>query len=101
MKVSCILLGGPVQTIRVRGKPYRFEMHHYCGPFTVKKNDDPTANQPEPGDPFWEAVTLWDRQGRKVENGECVWFHEPEPILEHLGGRNYYVLGHKPAVRGT
>jgi len=89
--------GGPIHVISVNGKRYRFEMHPYCGPNVVNRKGDPLKHQPTD---FLKAASLWAQQGQQVENGLCVWFHEPEPILKHLGGNHFQIIGHKPAVRG-
>jgi hypothetical protein len=97
--------GGPEFVISVQGNRIRFEMHPYCGPCALKKNGDPMDADKQPKG-FLEAASLWARQGQKVENGLCVWFHESEaaPILKHMGGRNYKVIGWNeppPPVRGS
>lgn len=92
-----IMVGGPEFDIQVQGKVYHFEMHRYCGPVWLNKRGDPYAYQPRK---FLHAASLWAQQGQKVENGLCVWHHEPEMITRHMYGRNYEFLGYKPAVRG-
>lgn len=92
-----ISMGGPDFTIQVRQKRYTFEFHPYCGPIVLKRNGGAAASQPNF---VMEACSLWAAQGKKVENGLCVWFHEPKPILKHLGGRHWQIVGEHPAVRG-
>lgn len=89
--------GGAEFTIQVSGVKYRFEMHPWCGPNILNRRGEPLKRQPRA---FLIAASLWAQQGQRVENGLCVWDHEPEPIVEHLGGRNYKLLGFKPAARG-
>lgn len=84
-------------TIQVNGKRIEFEMHPYCGPTILKRNGEPLKHQPID---FLEAASLWAQQGQKVVDGLCVWHHEPKPILKHLGGRHYQVIGEHPAERG-
>lgn len=93
---AIVLVGGPVQKISVNGKIYTFEWHPYCGPTALKRNGDPLAKQPTE---FLEAATFWNKQGREMENGLCVWYREfePEPITEHIGGRHWKLIGYKPA----
>lgn len=90
--------GGPMFKISVGGKVIEFEMHPYCGPTILKRNGDPLKHQPTP---FLEAVSLWAKQGQKMENGLCVWFHEPKEIMKHLGGKNWEIIGYEPAERGS
>jgi hypothetical protein len=97
MKIIHISIGGPVIKISIKGKLYHFEDHRYCGPMRVDQRGEPTTKTPMA---FWKAVSLWAQQGRKIENGLAVWYHEREPILEHLGGRNWRITGYKEAVRG-
>lgn len=88
-----------MRDIQVNGYVYHFEMHPYCGPNILnKRTEEPLKHQPME---FLEAASLWAKQGQKIENGLCVWYHKPKPILEHLGGRHYKVLGSYPAVRGV
>lgn len=93
-----ISLGGPEYDISVGGKIYHFEMHKWCGPVWLKKNGDPQETQPIP---FLEAASLWSQQGQKVEDGLCVWNHEPKEILKHLGGKHWKIVGYEPAVKGS
>lgn len=97
MDVVCLLVGGPEFDIQADGKRYHFEWHPYCGPIALKRNGDAAKKQPME---FLEAASLWAKQGKRVENGLCVWDREPEPILQHLGGRNYKIIGYQPARKG-
>ena len=91
--------GGPMRKISVRGVVYEFEMHPYCGPHILNRRGEPLARQPKE---FLKAASLWAQQGQRIdENGLCVWDHPPEPILKHLGGRHYQLVGHKPEERGS
>lgn len=89
--------GGPEFDIQVTGKVYHFEWHPYSGPIALTKKGDPAASQPKT---FLFAASQWNKLGREIENGLCVWYHEPEPILEHICGRHYRHKGYKPAVKG-
>jgi len=62
----CLLLGGDIYRIWVRGIEYIFEMHAYCGPMPLRARDF-EARHLGPRHPFWTAVTLWDRQGRRTK----------------------------------
>jgi hypothetical protein len=98
MNAIFVLMGGPEHDISVNGKIYHFEMHPYCGPIALnKRNGEALKHQ---FGPFLEAASLWAQQGRRVENGMCIWDREPKPILKHLGGRHYQIVGHHPAERG-
>lgn len=93
------LIGGPTLKISVNGKIISFEDHSYCGPSALsKRTGDPLRHQP-PG--FLNAATLWCQQGKRVENGLCVWDHEPEPITKHMGGKHYKVIGWTEPRRGS
>lgn len=97
MRALCVLIGGPMRKISVGGKIYEFEMHPYCGPTLSDKHGSPLEKQPSA---FLEAASLWAQQGERIEDGLCRWDHKPEPILKHLGGRHYQVVGHHPARKG-
>lgn len=97
MRLACILTGGPEFDIQVEGERYHFEMHPYCGPNVLTEKGEPAANQPIP---FLKAASLWDQQGQRLEDGLCIWDHEPKPILQHIGGKHYRVLGYHPPERG-
>lgn len=96
--VACLDCGGPMRKIQVNGTVCEFEMHPYCGPNFLNKKGEPLKHQPAA---FLKAASLWAQQGQKIENGMCVWYHEPEMITEHIGGRHYRIKGFKPAVRGS
>jgi hypothetical protein len=42
-----------------RGKVWRFEMHHFCGPIVLRKDGDPVARQPGDRSAFWQAFDRW------------------------------------------
>lgn len=72
MKVIHIAYAGPFQKIvDSTGKEWFFEMHSYCGPVVLKKDGDPMKNQPNEKSDFWEVVSRWVRQGKKVTDGYC------------------------------
>ena len=97
MNVACILTGGTNFVIDdTKGRRWRFEDHHYCGPVAVTTKGDPLENQPPEKSPFWECVSLWYKQGKmahKLEHGDylCIYHKEPEIKLKHIGGRNYVI----------
>lgn len=102
MRIIHISIGGPDRMIIVNGERYPFEMHPLFGPALLdKRTGDPRIRQPGPRSPFWMAVQQWDNQGQRLDDeGLCVWDYEPAPILNHLGGKNFEVLGHHPARHG-
>lgn len=91
--------GGPMLKISVGGKVFEFEMHWYCGPTLLNAKGEPIDLNKHPK-AFLEAVSLWAKQGKRMENGLCRWDHEPEEIREHLGGRHWKIVGYHPAKRG-
>lgn len=92
MSLVHISMGGPDRQISVGGKIYTFEDHPFCGPTLLNKGGDPIDLKDHPQD-FLEAASLWVQQGRRTENGLCVWYHPAEPIVEHIGGRHYRYVG--------
>lgn len=86
--------------ISVGGRIFTFEWSDQFGPFLIGKRGEELKAKPT--NAFLDAVTLWFRQGKKVDaDGLCEWWHKPEEILEHLGGRNFLVVGWKEPVRGS
>jgi hypothetical protein len=71
VNVGCGMLGGSEYVINVSGQTYRFEMHRYCGPMPVYKNGNERPLAPR--HKFWTAVTFWNQQGQRVENGHAIW----------------------------
>mgnify|MGYP003593656314 CR=1 FL=1 len=95
IKTIHISYGGPDRRIKdATGKVWRFEMHPYCGPAVQDSSGELAKKQPGDRSPFWDAVSLWTRQGAVVgPDGLCAWKPEPEPKLVHPGGRNYAEAG--------
>ncbi len=82
--------------LEVDGKSFRFEDSDRFGTSLLTKSNE-VAKNPSPGvrSPFWRAHRIWVRQGRRTEEFEdhwkCVW-DEPKPrIVNHIGGRNYWI----------
>jgi hypothetical protein len=90
--ISC---GGPTRTITdAKGKRWSFEMHSVFGPIVLNANGDPAVRQPGERSPFWHAVTRWAQGAHRLnEAGECIWEEEKQPILEHIAGNHYRVVG--------
>ena len=93
----CFLLGGPTLTITDEsGRRWCFEDHPYCGPSVVgKRSGAPLVLQPRGRSPFWRAVSLWARQGKRSRGAVAVWDEPPRLRVQHMGGRNYRVLQHQ------
>lgn len=87
-----------IYKIKAKGVEYTFEMNYVCGPNVIDRSGNIKDQQPLP---FLKAASLWIRQGKKMENGLCVWFHEPELILEQVCGKQYICKGYKQPVRGS
>jgi len=88
--------------IEVDGRTYLFEWGNYGGPTPLNK--DWSVKQSRVPNAFYDAATLWDKQGRECkdtggEYPECVWKPEPKPKqkLKHLGGKHYLVVKEKDA----
>lgn len=90
MEVVCVMTSGPTFKILVAGRLVSFEWHPQCGPTVLNKYGDPANKQPVTRDPFWRAVRLWDKQGRKMyDSGICIWV-EPPPervMVRRIGKR--------------
>ena len=93
---ACILTGGSIQRIVAFGTPYLFEWHPYCGPVDLNEDYSEKKEQPSAESPFWEAVTYWDQQGRRMNGEWCIWDIAPPPRekLKHLGGKHWLIVGY-------
>jgi len=93
---AIICTGGPdYKILDSKGKVWRFEMHHYCGPIVLtRKTGEVMDPQPVSSSPFWECVSFWAQQGQQLDAlGHCVW-QRPKPIkLQRINGRNYLLEG--------
>jgi hypothetical protein len=59
---------GPERWISCGGKHWVFEDHRYCGPIVlVPSTGDPATNQPPEGSIFWQHVSAWYAQGKRVK----------------------------------
>lgn len=78
--------------IEVKGKSYRFGDSDRFGPYLADKHGDPTANPyPAERSPFWRAHRIWVRQGRRTEDGKCIW-DEPKPTTVRMIGKRSCVI---------
>jgi hypothetical protein len=99
MQIVCLLTGGPERIILDgKGRKWRFEDHHYCGPVVLTgKTGEVSENQPPENSPFWDAVNLWYAQGKRTRDpntGEiwCVWDRPKMQKMRHLGGKHYKLV---------
>lgn len=84
--------------IVVEGREWRFDYGAMFGPLFVSARGRDLKNQPKHVS-LLRAVTLWARQGKRVDAGQCVWDEPPPLRVEHLGGKHYKLLpGQEPGV---
>lgn len=91
-----LTIGGPTYRIMAGGKEFRFELP--WGSLVVVGENDEEIKDPPMRSPFWKAVELWREQGKKIgADSFCIYDPDLEEveILEHLGGRNYKVIGYE------
>jgi len=92
VRVGHVTLAGPELTIEAGGKLFTFEWHSYCGPIPLNKRGDPK----ELGErsPFWQAITFWIEQGKRLdENRRAIWEEPPKEDLTRTHvkiGRHWY-----------
>lgn len=95
--VGYIDYGGDELLMPVLGKLMLFEMHHYFGPIPLSKKTGSSLTNIPRG--FWDAWERWDLGGKLVNENVCVvpnWCAACRgrgEELEHLGGRNWRVVG--------
>lgn len=81
-----IAMGNPSFIMKVNGKEYLTEWHHYFGPSHMNKDGSAKSKQPSGKSPWWQAVTWWHDQGGVVVDGVGQWkVPEVETII---GERN-------------
>ena len=64
---AIICTGGKTLRIKVGGNYILFEMHPFCGPMPVDKNDSGITLKDT--HPFWGVVADWVRRGQQVFKG--------------------------------
>lgn len=65
---------GPVYSIDVGKRTYRFELHRYFGPTIIDRRGEPKVYQPPERSQFWPAFAAWEKQGQRVTaEGKCIW----------------------------
>lgn len=96
MQIIHVLSGGEDRKIIDRlGKEWIFEDHPYCGPSVLNKRGDPLEKQPAQKSPFWECVNLWYQQGKKIDNGICLWVAPKKEKYEHIVGKHWRFVGYE------
>lgn len=68
-----LTVGGDTIRLSAYGKTFYFEWHNYLGPMFVTKRGSELKNPPGERNPWWKAFSLWDRQGKRTRDGECLW----------------------------
>lgn len=71
-------------------KSWHFYWSERWGPLVVT-DDGRDMMQPGPRSPFWRAVSIWSRQGRKRDGNEAVWSEPPAATeyVRRLGKRSF------------
>jgi hypothetical protein len=71
--------------ILCQGRGFYFAVNPAARPIVVTRRGSSTC-QPGGRHPFWRAVALWERQGRRVSaEGLCIW-DETRPVRARRGG---------------
>jgi hypothetical protein len=85
--------GQDYKILDAKGKVWRFEMHPHCGPIVLTRQTGEVSEvQPPENSPFWECVSFWDSQGRKLNVlGACEWKRPKISQMSYLYG-NHYLL---------
>lgn len=78
--------------ICVDDRSYRFEDSDRFGPSLINRNGDPKARSPREGHPFWRVHRIWERQGRRTEDGINCLCDEPKPQKVRMVGRMAVVI---------
>ena len=69
--------------MRVNGKTFKFEWSDRFGPLLISKKTGKTLENQNAPKLFFEAVSLWSKQGKRVSpDGFCVWRPEPTEVQE-------------------
>ncbi len=89
--MNCLTCGSVDETFKleISGKLVWFEWSNALGPMPVTAAGNGRSRVPKA---FWEAVTLWCKQGKPLDaRGYCTWEEEPDPLegAVHIGGRHW------------
>lgn len=74
--------------IEVDGESFHFDFSDRFGPLVTTKAGR-ECKEPDPKHKFWRAITLWEKQGKRVTGGRAIWEYPPPDKLLRLGGKNY------------
>ena len=97
---ACSFSDGVDYRIVVDEREWRFDFSDRFGPLFQGKHGRDLKNPPT-NLALWRAVTLWLRQGKRVDGGLCIW-NEPPPIkVERIIGRHCRILPAKEQDPGT
>lgn len=77
------------------GKEWLFEDHPYYGPVVLNGKGDPIKKEPDPKSLFWKCVNQWYAQGKKIEDGLCLWTPEKKMKFKHIVGKRYMFDGYE------
>ena len=67
-----------------------FEFSDLFGPLPINKAGMPIDLDPR--HPLWLCASLWNVQGRRVEDGVAIWHEPKKPVMQHMGGNRYLVI---------
>jgi hypothetical protein len=78
--------------IEVGDRRFTFEDSDRFGPLLLRRDGMPLDRQPGERHVFWRGYTPWRHQGRRVEDGLCVWQpFRPDRVRVVLVGRRRFV----------
>lgn len=83
-RIHIDVFGGGEYQIEVRGKLVRFEWSEQFGPMPINQ-DGSECLSVGPRHGFWRAASLWNLQGRRIENGKAIWHEPKQPVLIRRG----------------
>jgi len=63
--------GGAVYEIRVGTRTYCFQIPGGCG--ICEMNNDGSGRKTPWPKAVWDAVDLWEKQGRRMNGNRCLW----------------------------
>jgi hypothetical protein len=75
--------------ITVGRETIHFEFGEMFGPLPVTKRG--VQRDLRDNHPFWRAVSLWNVQGARTENGTAIW-HEPRKPVVELRGNRWFII---------
>lgn len=67
---------GDPMTLEYAGKTYRFSFHWYLGPSFINKDGSERQRYPGVRNKWWQGFSLWCEQGKKTENGRCIFIEK-------------------------